>query len=270
MQGKSAVLALAAAVLAAAVTAKATAPKPAAVTLVPSSAVTCMSVGPYRTPDPGSAGSPAGLVLCPSGPLRVVRAGAVLDGWAVTGGIVVDAQEVVVRRSRVTGDGTADFGVVTTSAGSVRIEDTTLAGDFRRAAVGGDRWSGERLAIGSVTHDGVHLGDRARLRNSVVRDAGAGSAALVIERGRGVVVEDSDVDAGGRAAAAVRATGGEGTIRSSTLGGGRWTLQMGTGADVLVTDNRFRRDAAAGPLRVPPGVVHEDNTFVDGGLLPPG
>lgn len=268
------VLGLTAAGVAAAAALVATTPTPLpTVAIVPSAAATCVSVGPYRAPDPGSTGVPAGLALCPTTSLTVTRTGTVLDGWDITGGVVVAAPDVTLRRSRVTGDGSADYGVLTTGSGSVRIEDSTLTGDFAAAAVGGDRWSAERVAITRVTHDGAHLGDHARLRNSRVTDLtpppGVSADALVVDaQGRDVLVEDTVVDAGGRAATAVRATAGDGVVRGSTLGGGRWTVELGPDADVAVRDNRFRRDAVAGPLRVPPGTPLDGNTFVDGGGLP--
>lgn|GEM_PF-2588249 len=82
--------------------------------------VGCDRVGPYRVPELGGAGLPAGLDLCPSGPIRVTVPGSVLDGWDVRGGIVIDAPDVVLLRSRVTGDGLAPYGVRTTGQGPLR------------------------------------------------------------------------------------------------------------------------------------------------------
>jgi hypothetical protein len=268
------VLGLAAAGIAAAAVVTATSPAPVStVALVPSAAATCVAAGPYRVPEPGSTGVPAGLALCSSAAVTVTRAGTVLDGWDITGGVVVAAPGVTIRRSRITGDGSSAYGVVTSATGTVRIEDTTLTGDFSGAALGGDRWSAERVTITRVTRDGAHLGEHARLRNSRVTDltppAGVSAAALVLDaRGRDVLVEDTVVEAGGRAASAVRATAGQGVVRGSTLGGGRWTVEIGPDADLQVRDSRFRRDAVAGPLRVPPGTALAGNAFVDGGRLP--
>lgn len=264
-----------------------TAAAPAAVSLAPAAAVGCTAAGPYRAPDPGSMGLPPGLSLCAAGPLVVTERGTVLDGLDVRGGILVEATDVVVRRSRITGDGVMGFGVRTAPGASVRIEDTTLTGDFPAAAVGGDRWSGERIEITGVTHDGAHLGDGARLRNSIVHDfravPGVRVNALVL-RGLDPRVEDNRIELGGAA------TGGGGSavlldpdgsagrgvtplvIRGNVLGGGRHTVEQDTTAaepaDVLITGNRFLRDAEQGPLRVSRRAVLTDNTYVDGGPLP--
>jgi hypothetical protein len=251
---------------------------PPSVTLVQAAAVTCLAVGPYRAPEPGSAGLPPGLALCPSGPVTVTGAGTVLDGWDVRGGIVVEAAGVVVRRSRITGDGTVPYGVRTVGDGTVRVEDTTLTGDFPEAAIGDERWTAERVEITGVTHDGARLGPGTRLRNSVVAAftpaPGAEPDALVVD-GDDVTVEDNRVEPGPATASAVRVAAtpdGSAVIRGNVLGGGRYTVHEDAGGPgaLWITGNRFRRDAVRGALRVSPSAVLADNTFDDGRLVPIG
>lgn len=252
--------------------------RPPTVVLTQAAAISCLAVGPYVAPDPGSTGLPPGLTLCPSGPVTITASGAVLDGWDVRGGIVVEAPGVVIRRSRVTGDGTVAYGVRTAGEGTVRIEDTTLTGDFPEAAVGDERWTAERIEIVGVTHDGARLGGGTRLRNSVVAAfapaPGTEPDALVL-RGDDVTVEDNRVEPGPAAGSAVRVAetpDGSAVIRGNVLGGGRYTVHEdadGPG-DVRITGNRFRRDAVRGPLRVSPSTVLADNTFDDGRVVPAG
>lgn len=255
------------------------------VAIAPSAAVDCLVSGPYRPPDPGSVGVPSGLTMCLSGPLTITDADTVVDGWEITGGIVVDAPNVTVRRSRIVGDGRTPYGIHTTAAGSVRVEDTTLTGDFPQAAIGDDRWTGTRIEITGVTHDGARLGDHVRLRNSRVHGfaiaPGVEADGLVVQAvGGDVVVEDNRVDPGPAAASAVRlaspghATGADGpmVIRGNQLAGGRYTLYedpaAGAPADVVITGNRFDRTAGAIPMRVSSRAALANNTFVDGGQLP--
>lgn len=248
------------------------------VTLTQVAGVDCAAAGAYRAPDPGSIGLPAGLSLCSSGPLTVTEPGTVLDGWDVRGGIVVDAPDVVVRRSRVTGDGTVPYGITTTPAGSVRVEDTTLTGDFPEAAVGDDRWTGERIEVVGATHDGVRLRDGARLRNSRLHDFAVTGADGVVVRavGRDTLVEDNRIELGILTGSAVLVgSGGSGAesrvvIRGNVLSGGGYILREDTGGrtDVRITGNRFGRDAQLGPLRVSSRAALADNTYLDGGPLP--
>lgn len=258
---------------------------PPTVTLAPAAAVAeCAAVGPYRPPERGSVGVPAGLALCSSPAMTITDPGAVLDGWEVRGGIVVDAPDVVIRRSRVIGDGSLPFGIRTTGGGSVRIDDVTLTGDFPEAAIGGDRWSGERIEITRVTGDGARLGESARLRNSTVHEfvtaPGREVSALVVRgTGRDVLVEDNRIELGsgaGRDSAVLLAPAepadraeGAVVIRGNVLGGGRYTLRQDRLAtDVQISGNRFRRGTEEAPLRVSRRAVLEDNTYLDGAQLP--
>ena len=260
------------------------APRPTVV-LAPAAIAGCAAAGPYRPPERDAIGLPAGLDLCPSGPLTIRVPGAVVDGVDVRGGVVVAAPDVVVRRSRITGDGTLPYGVRTAPGGSVRIEDTTITGDFPVAAIGDDRWTGERVEIVRVSHDGARLGSRATLRNSLLhgfapapgddatalRLLGARGDALVegnrVEMGTGpghrsaVLLAPPPPDAAGRAV----------VIRDNVLGGGEYTLHQAAPARgvVEVLRNRFRRDAAQAPLQVSPETLLEGNTFVDGGPVAP-
>lgn len=252
------------------------------VALTPAAAsLACTAAGPYRPPVAGSTGRPDDVRLCQSGSLTITEPGAVLDGWDVRGGVVVAAPDVVLRRSRVTGDGTTPYGVVTTGAGSVRIEDTSFTGDFDQAAVGGDRWSAARIDVAGTTHDGVHLGTGARLRNSTVHGfrtaRGAEAHGAVLVGTADVLVEDNRIErgTGGGSAVLIIAQardgrgGGSVVVRGNVLGGGRYTLHQDgpTASAVRITGNRFLHDAEQGPLRVPTGAVLADNSYLDGGQL---
>jgi hypothetical protein len=262
---------------------------PPTVALAPAvAALECAAAGPYEAPERGSVGVPAGISLCPGAARTVTVAGAVLDGWEIRGGVVVDAPDVVVRRSRIVGDGSQPFGIRTTGNGSVRIEDVTLTGDFPEAAIGGDRWSGERVEISRVTGDGARLGESARLRNSSLHDFATApdrevSALVVQGTGRDVLVEDNHVELGsgpGRDSAVLLApedpaerAEGPIVIRGNVLGGGRYTVRQdepGVASDVRITGNRFRRGAEEAPLRVSRRTVLEDNRYLDGARLPVG
>lgn len=248
---------------------------PATVELAPVASTGCAAAGPYVPPEMGSVGLPPSLRLCPGGSLTISVPGTVVDGMDLRG-VVVDAAGVVIRRSRITGDGSAPFGIVTTGAGSVRIEDTTLTGRFAEAAVGGDRWTAERVEIVGVTGDGAHLGEGSRLRASVLSRFGPGTEVDGLELlAPDVVVEDTTVRMDERHRSAVliapqedRAEHGDGSIvvRSNVLGGGEYTVYQpaGPAQDVHVVDNRFARDAGRAPLRVPPAAESSGNTFVDG------
>ncbi|MCE3553827.1 hypothetical protein LWC33_20515 [Pseudonocardia sp. RS11V-5] len=256
----------------------------------------CAEVGPYTPPPPNSVGTPAGVRLCPvRAALEVRTPGTVLDGLDVTGGVVVAAPGVVVRRSRVTGDGTTAAGIRTLDGGSVRIEDTTLTGAFTDAAVDGPDWVVERVEMTAVRADGARLGPGATLRNSWLHDFAPRSdrpvdaIALAAPEGD-VLVEANRIRLGtgpGLGSAVLVDPAGTArhesagdherrverpgpvVIRDNELGGGRYTLLRDAAAaplaDLRITGNRFHRDAGAAPLRVRGAAELRDNVFVDGG-----
>lgn len=253
---------------------------------------TCAAAGPYVPPPQDSVGTPAGLTLCPvRAALEIRTPGAVLDGLDLVGGIVVAAPDVVVRRSRITGDGTTSAGVRTVGEGSVRIEDSTLTGDFTDAAVDGPAWVAERIEITGVAADGARLGPGATLRNSWLHDfrtrtdpeinavtlAAGDSGDVLVEAnrvafGRGpgwgsAVLVDPPVTARHEAEEREQLRKGPVVVRGNELGGGEYTLlqDAGRGAAVRVVGNRFHRDAAAATVRIRGTAQLADNVFVDGG-----
>lgn len=259
----------------------------------------CAATGPYLAPPPRSVGSPAGLPLCPErGVLEIRTAGAVLDGLDLLGGVVVAAPDVVVRRSRITGDGSLPAGVRTLPGGSVRIEDTTLTGDFTEAALAGADWTAERVELAGLRSDGAHLGPGSTLRNSLVHDfapapgrevdavAVTAPDALVEGNrvqlgggpGRGSAVRIEAGRIGDRAGATDAAhesrelarPDGPVVVRGNELGGGGYTLVASDpgGQPLRITGNRFHRDGAIGPMQVRARVAELwDNVFVDGGAV---
>ncbi len=243
------------------------------VALAPALSSDCTAAGPYVPPEQGSLGLPPGVRTCPGGPVTVTTPGTVLDGWDLRGGVVVDATDVVIRRSRITGDGSRPYGVLTRPGASVRIEDTTLTGRFAEAAIGGADWTAERVEIVGVSGDGAHAGTGARLRASVLSRFEPGPDVDGLEvRGTDVVVEDTTIRMGQehRSAVLVEPDGGADgrpiVVRANVLGGGEYTVHQtdGTLDDLQVLDNRFAHDAARSPLRVAPTAMTSGNTFIDG------
>ena len=237
----------------------------------------CAATGAPTTPERGSVGLPPALRLCPhraesGGAVVIDQPGAVLDGWDLTGGIVVTVPGVVVQRSRITGDGSTDHGVATTGAGPVRVQDSTLTGRFRAAALGGARWTAERVEIVGVAGDGAHAGPGSRLLASVLSRFEPGPDVDGVEvRAGDVRVEDSTVwmGSGHRSAVHVAATEpGDGPVllRRNVLGGGEYTVvQPGPGrVRTELLGNRFARDAREGPLRLDPSAREAESAFLDG------
>lgn len=259
---------------------------PAEVSIAPaagaSTDLSCSLTGEWTAPERGSVGLPTGLRLCPEaadtpGPLTIDVPGALIDGWDLRGGLVVTAPGVVVQRSRITGDGSTDYGVLTQGEGTVRVQDSTITGRFAEAALGGSRWTAERVEVVGVAGDGVHAGRGCRLIASVLSrfEPGTGIDGVDVRAGD-VVVEGTTVRMGQAHGSAVRIApdedapgrAGDGPIvlRDNLLGGGEYSVvQPGPAApDVELVDNRFARDAGRAPLRLSPAVHERGSTYTDG------
>ncbi len=78
-------------------------------------------------PSASSTGVPAGVVLRSSGSVTVSQAGTVIDGLDISGTVTINASNVTVRRSRITG---SDFSLVYVKDGvtGVVVEDVEING----------------------------------------------------------------------------------------------------------------------------------------------
>jgi hypothetical protein len=218
----------------------------------------------------GSFGVPAGTALRSSGSMTVDKAGTVLDGVDVRGGITVTAPNVVIRNSRVTGNGSAPWGISTVGGGSFTVEDTTLTGNFTDAALGGDNYTANRVDINHVSNDGGKIGQNVTIANSYVHDfapepgAHADGFQIVTDVGN-VHITGNRIDVGGGNGSnsalflcpdlgPEKHGVGPVVVSGNVLGGGGYTLYVvgGNGGavldDVTVTNNQFVRDAAFGAV----------------------
>jgi hypothetical protein len=193
---------------------------------------------PQRADFPSAAntGVPPGVRLKPmKGELIVRKAGTVIDGIDLVGKLVVAADNVTVRRSRITApkdlpnQGRDEFTVVqhATSAKGLRLEDCEIDGSrlVHRAVMG---------------HQGVRV-TRCELKN-----VGHG-----VEVGQDYVVEDSWIhsttdgpDHDWHVDGVISSIGSNGVIRHNTivLTGGSLTGAVSIGSSIGRIDNVLVRD----------------------------
>ena len=99
--------------------------------------------------DVAAAGVPEGTELTPSKSLRIVEDGVVIDALDVDGNIYVRADDVTIRRTRVTTGGYHAIKVGTGSTGLV-VEDSTLecTTDKGRSGIAWNRYTATRVEVG--------------------------------------------------------------------------------------------------------------------------
>lgn len=231
-------------------------------------------------PDGSNTGVPAGVILSPSGGLTITEPNTVVDAKDITGGVVVQAPGVVIKRSRIHGSGS--YGVQVLS-GNVRIEDSEIYGFENGIAF--DNWTAVRVDVHGVSDDGVKLGDNVLLQDSWIHGMtpSAGAHADGGQMQSGVVnltIRHNRIDVGSAANAALfmapdlgPSTAGPVVVDNNILGGGNYILFCvdGNNGQYLVknmsfTNNKFLPVTGYGAVRVNVPVTWSNNTWLSSGL----
>ena len=207
-------------------------------------------------PDASTTGVPTGTRLVGSKSVTVERAGTVVDGLDIRGTLAIEADDVVVRRTRVVG---AAWFVVRIADGArgVRIEDVEVDGLGLKGLEGSTGIEGP-AAIRRVKVRGVENGIRPHsgsvVEQSLVTDLAAPGSdphidGIEVNGGSDIVVRGNVVDLrSGDPTSAVMLDNYSGPLRRVVVEGNRL---LGGGYTVYV-DGRF----SGGPVE---GVVVRGN-----------
>ena len=239
--------------------------------------------GPTGTPNtqaagfPGAAdtGVPAGVVLQPSGSVRITQRGQVVDGLDITGCVVIAADDVVIRNTRVRcADAPRKRAVVSegTRSGLVLEDSEVIGSGSTEIGVDVSGITIRRVEVTGVV-DGVRLGSNIVLEDSWVHglrrsgtlhpDAVQGiSAQDVVIRGNTLDGRGADGrDLGNSAIMLGSETGTKLSrnvlVEGNHLDGGNYSLNISTGInaqDFVVRDNVFGKNSRYGPALSPPRV----------------
>ena len=152
-------------------------------------------------PDEDSTGVPAGTQLAPrAGNVVVDTPGTVLEGLDIDGCLLIEADDVTVRNTRVR-CAQPDGYVVFTGWGArdgVVLEDVEIDGaDVTANGIGGSGFVLRRADVHSV-QDGIKVKDRARIEDSYVHDLtacdGCHNDGLQSSGGRDVRITGNNID----------------------------------------------------------------------------
>jgi hypothetical protein len=124
-------------------------------------------------PDATNTGVPAGVTLKPSGGMTVSTAGAVIDGYNITGTLTINASNVVVKRSKIS---SSSYNVikVSDSATGVRIEDVEI--NCNKAAEGSNGFYGPATVLRADiqgVENGLQPESGSVIQDSWIHDLGA-------------------------------------------------------------------------------------------------
>jgi hypothetical protein len=232
-------------------------------------------------PDATNTGVPAGTKLTPSGSIEVTKNGAVVENLDITGSITVLANDVIIRKVRITSDDYYPIRYFDNDNTGLLVEDSEIIGTTGDVTSGLSfaNYTARRLNIhGSA--DGLKADENVLIEDCWIHDLSNGPTEhnddVQSTGGKGVTIRHSVLE--GASNAAVQ-TGDEGgvatedlTIECSWLSGGGWTLNIrGTAPsapkNTKVVNNRFGHDAGYGPWTfddpnptVTGNVYDDDNT----------
>ncbi|GAA3593891.1 hypothetical protein GCM10022223_06070 [Kineosporia mesophila] len=229
-------------------------------------------------PTAPSAGTPAGLHLTASGGLTITKAGTVIDGADISGNVVVAADGVVIRNSKITG--TSGLGVYVRS-GSLIMEDTTVKG-FENS-VGGSGYTATRVEVTGAFGDGFKIGDNVTIQNSWCHDLAPAPDAHAdcgqVQSGvKNVLIHGNwfDMVEGGNAALFMApdlgpSSAGPLTVTNNVFGGGNFSVYCLDGANgqyfidgITIAGNKFLSNSQYGPMRVNVSATLTNNVNQDG------
>jgi hypothetical protein len=213
-------------------------------------------------PGPSNTGVPAGTTLTRSGPIRVDRAGTVLENLDISGQVDIHAANVTIRNCRIT---SADYFGVQVVSGNVTIMDSEIVGS-NAAAIAFDNWAAYRVNIHGAHADGVKFGSNVVLQDSWLHDfaprpdshADGGQLEAGVSD---LTIRHNNINVpGGNAALFMSPDLGDDDgagpvlIDHNLLGGGGWTVYLTDGhgrnhqRGYTVTDNHWLRNGGYGPL----------------------
>lgn len=238
---------------------------------------------------PTNTGVPAGVTLEPSGSLMISEEGAVVQGLDIRGCVIIAADDVTLKQSRVRCEDPDAKRAITTSgevSGTV-IEDVEVdGGGVVDIGVDVSRSRLSRLNVHSV-NDGVRMGSSILLEDSWVHDL-ARSGSLhpdavqgissndVVIRGNTLDPRDTGGSDLGNAAIMLGSESAPYTSRNvviedNLLDGGNYSLNIRgdiDAEDFVIRDNTFGDGSRYGPIISPESVpIGTGNTTARTGLI---
>ncbi len=210
-------------------------------------------------PDRSNTG-PAGP-LTASGSITVTKAGTVIEGLDVRGCVVIDADDVVLRDSRVSGCPSAGVQVKWSGVSNVVIERVEIDGGGIPGSIG--IWGSGMIVAGANIHgtgDAIDVGDDVLVRDTYIHDLiacrGCHVDGIQSSGSTNVRVTHSTILASGVNSAIIFGAdqGAIGTVGAdhNLIDGGSYTVYAGTGGTfdsghISFVGNRFGRSFQYGP-----------------------
>jgi hypothetical protein len=222
---------------------------------------------------------PAGPTLTPSGALTITQDGAIVEDLDVNGSILVDANDVTIRRTRVT---TGDFYPIRLADTGLRllVEDVEIVGQPGcESGISFQHYTAIRVNVHGC-NDGLKIGDSTTIEDSFIHDywfsPGSHNDGIQSTGGTGIVIRGNRVLNPNSQTSCILLGEEEGPlddalVEGNWLDGGNYTIYAGAGTtvpNITIRANRFGRTSVYGLLSANPlaQYVWTGNVWDDTGL----
>lgn len=211
-------------------------------------------------PGPTNTGVPAGTKLTPSGSIKITTKGAIVEGLDIQGEVQVLADDVTIRKCRITSGDFYPIRYFDNGNKGLLVEDVEIAGTSADVTAGlsFSNYTARRVNVhGSA--DGFKADENVLIEDSWVHDLGnypgQHNDGVQSTVGHAVVIRHNRIE--GASNACVQTGDENGTtndllIQCNWLSGGGYSLNIRgkniTGVKVL--RNRFKGDWAYGPWTI--------------------
>jgi len=233
-------------------------------------------------PSAANTGVPTGTTLTPSGSLTITQDGAIVQDLAINGSIFVDANDVTIRRTRVTT--TDPYGIRLADTGRrLLVEDVEIVGQPGcEAGLAFQNYTAVRVDVHGC-NDGMKIGDLTTVQDSFVHDywfsPGSHNDGLQSTGGTGIRIQGNRILNPNSQTSCILLGEEEGPlddalIEGNWLDGGNYTIYAGAGTtnpNITVRANRFGRTYVFGLISANPlaHYVWTGNVWDDTGQTAP-
>ncbi len=218
-----------------------------------------------------------GVVLKPSGSIKVTQPGTVIDGLDIKGEVSIEADNVTIKRSRIT---SGDYYPIRHLNGNkgLLVEDTEIAGTNGdvTSAISFTDYTARRVNVhGSA--DGLKADNNVLIEDSYIHDLalspGSHNDGIQSTGGSNVTIRHNTIDVGSDGITSCIILGNEWapqsniTIANNLLNGGGWSIYLpDQGTNRSITGNRFGRDYGYGIATLQGTYTWSGNVWDDTGL----
>jgi hypothetical protein len=230
-------------------------------------------------PDETNTGVPAGTTLSNSGSITVTTDGAIIENLNITGSVTVLANNVTIRKTRITSGDYYPIRYFDNNNTGLVIEDSEIIGTNGdvTSSIAFTNYTARRVNIHGGA-DGLKADANVVIEDSYIHDLTVTSSShndgIQATGGTNVTIRHNtcklSTTIGANACIQIGTESGSNTnwlVTNNLFDGGGWCINAGAGnSNMVFTNNRFTRNAGYGPGDIQ-GSTYTGNYYDDTGTI---